>query len=434
MMKKARLTGPETTVTHGASRAPDKSFRLSLFELGGALGDLGTLLPLSIALITLNHMSATSVFSVLGLAYVMVGLVYRLPVPVQPLKAVAAIAIAGNLSASVISASGLVMAAFLLLLAWTGATGRIAKLFPKAIIRGLQLGVGLILVRAGLALVNKQQVIVGGGDESVAIANLSIPSSWLLALALGGVFVLFLRSKRVPASVVLLGLGGLAGILWGSTIALPSLRFGLSLPSVTAPGLGDIYAALILLVIPQIPLTLGNSVFATLDTARAYFGPRAVRVTPRALLTTMGVANLGAGLLGGMPVCHGSGGLTAHFRLGARTGGAALLLGATFLALALLLDGNVLPILSLVPYPALGVLVVFVGVQHSLLVRDLRGKEEISIATVLAVVGLITSNLAIGFASGLGLLALRGLLRGRRVAFRLTGETSAVSSLRKESP
>ncbi len=117
---------PEKPTENRVDPAPDKSFRFTLFELGGALGDLGTLLPLIVALIALNHMNATSVFFVVGLAYIAAGLFYRLPMPVQPLKAVAAIAIAGGLSASVISASGLVMAAFLLLLAGTGTIDLVA--------------------------------------------------------------------------------------------------------------------------------------------------------------------------------------------------------------------------------------------------------------------------------------------------------------------
>ncbi len=377
------------------------SFRFNLHELGGALGDLGVLLPLTVALITLNHMNATSVFLVVGLAYIIAGLFYRLPMPVQPLKAVAAIAIAGGLSPSVISASGLLMAAFLLLMAGTGAISHVAKLFPKAIIRGIQLGVGLILLKMGLLLVSNKQVIIGGDDALTTLINLSIPTGWLIALALGTIFILFLRSKRLPASLALLALGVSVGMFWGSFIGLSSLRFGLSLPTLAIPSLADLYAALVLLVIPQIPLTLGNAVFATADTARAYFGPQAKRVTPKALLTTMGVVNLGAGLLGGMPICHGSGGLTAHFRMGARTGGAALLIGVPFLAIALILDGNVIPIFALVPYAVLGVLVVFVGVQHSLLVRDLRGKKEILVALAVAIPGLLTANLAIGLASGI---------------------------------
>lgn len=388
------------------------AFRFNLNELGGALGDLGTLLPIVTALITLNRMNATSVFLVIGMAYLIAGFFYRLPVPVQPLKAVAAIAIAGSLSANVISASGLIMGVFLLLMARTGAVKLVASLFPNVMIRGVQLGVGLVLVKTGLLLASKKQIIIGGNEALTTLVNLSIPTGWPIALVLGVVFILFLRSKRLPASLALLALGIPVGLFWGSFLGLPSLQFGLSLPKVTIPNLTDLSTALVLLVIPQIPLTLGNAVFAMSDTAKAYFGPQANRVTPKALLTTMGVVNLGAGLLGGMPICHGSGGMTAHFRLGARTGGAGLLIGIPFLAMAIFVDGNVVPILSLVPYAVLGVLVVFVGVQHSLLVRDLRGKREILVALAIAITGLVTSNLAIGLASGMCLnFVLKSLSR-----------------------
>jgi SulP family sulfate permease len=392
----------------------NKSFRFNLHELGGALGDLGVLLPLTVALITMNQMNATSVFLVIGVAYLIAGVFYRLPVPVQPLKAVAAIAIAGGLSANVISASGLVMAAFLLIMAGTGAVNLVAKLFPKVIIRGIQLGVGLILLKTGLLLVSRKQVIIGGNDGITTLVNLSIPTGSLIALILGVVFILCLRSKRLPASLALLAMGIPVGIFWGSFLGLPSLQFGLSLPKVAMPSLADLSTALVLLVIPQIPLTMGNAVFAMSDTARFYFGPQAKRVTPKALLTTMGIVNLGAGLLGGMPICHGSGGMTAHFRLGARTGGAALLIGVPLLAMAIILDGNVVPIFSLIPYAVLGVLVVFVGIQHSLLVRDLKGRRELLVAVAIAIPGLVTSNLAIGLASGMCLHLILISLSHRR--------------------
>jgi len=390
-------------------RKAGNGFRFNLFELGGALGDLGTLLPLAIALITLNGMSATSVFLVVGLSYVTAGLFYRLPMPVQPLKAVAAIAIAGGLSASIVSASGLVMAVVLLLLSITGAIGLVSRLFPRAVIRGIQLGLALFLVKAGLSLVARNQVIVGGDDSFFGLANLNISAGWLLAAAFGGVFVLLLRSKKVPASLAVLGLGIAAGMFWGSFPGLKTMHFGLVLPSASVPSLANLTAALVLLVIPQVPLTLGNAVFATQDTARTYFGTKAKRVTPRALITTMGLSNLAAGLLGGMPVCHGSGGITAHYRLGARTGAAGLMLGALFVALAVFVDGNALPILSLIPYSVLGVLVVFIGVQHGLLVRDLRGVADIAVASLIAIVAVITGNLAIGFGGG---MALHFLLKG----------------------
>src|SRR3972149_10515299 len=238
-------------------------FRFNLSELGGALGDLGTLLPLTAALISLNQMNATGVFFVIGLAYMAAGLFYRLPVPVQPLKAVAAIAIAGGLSASVISASGLVMAVVLLLLSITGAIRLVSRLFPRAVIRGIQLGLALFLVKAGLSLVARKQVIVGGNDSFFGLANLNISAGWLLAAAFGIVFVLLLRSRKIPASLVVLGLGIAAGMFWGSFPGLKTMHFGLSLPSASVPSLANLTTALVLLVIPPIALTLGNAVFAT---------------------------------------------------------------------------------------------------------------------------------------------------------------------------
>jgi len=159
-----------------------------------------------------------------------------------------------------------------------------------------------------------------------------------------------------------------------------------------------------------VPLTLGNAVFATANTARSYFGAKAQRVTHKSLLTTMGVANLAAGALGGIGVCHGSGGVTAHFKLGARTGGANLMIGSVFLALALFLDGNALPLFSLIPYSVLGVMLAFVALQHGLLARDLRGWLNIAVAILIAVVTLATSNLALGFALGIALLQGRKLV------------------------
>ena len=389
-----------------------KSFKFNKWELGGALGDLGTLLPLMVALITLNHMNPTGVFLVVGLTYAFSALFYRLPVPVQPLKAVAAIAIAAGLSASVVSASGLIMAVFLLVLAVTGLINPISKLFPVTIVRGIQLGLGLFLIKAGVLLTINRRVVIGGVNASVDIAHISVPVSLLLAIGCGLMLLLVLKKRLLPPSLVLLTIGLGVGLAWGSFHGLSSVRLGLSLPSLSLPSLADLSTAFFVLVIPQIPLTLANAVFAMASTAKIYFGPEAQRVTPRALLTTMGIANLAAGLLGAVPVCHGSGGLTAHYRFGARTGGATLMLGALFIGLAVAVDGNILPILSLIPYSVLGVLTIFVGVRHSLLVTDVRTLPDILVVAVIALVALITTNLAIGFASGIVLHL--GIKAGRR--------------------
>ncbi len=158
-------------------------FKFSMWELGGALGDLGTLLPLLAALVLINGVNPTSAFFVVGIAYVLSGLFYRIPMPIQPLKSVASIAIATGISASVISASGLLMAGILILLAVTGLISKVAKLFPKPIIRGIQLGVGFILLRAGIGFIRNETLFI---DSNITAAPvLAIPLGWLSAAASG---------------------------------------------------------------------------------------------------------------------------------------------------------------------------------------------------------------------------------------------------------
>ena len=162
------------------SSAPP-SFRLTWAEVAGAFGDIGVLLPLAVALITVNGLPATSVFFGVGVAYVLTGLVYRLPLPIQPLKAVAAIAIAEGLSGSTVVAAGWLMGLLLLLLAATGAARWLTRLFTRPVIRGIQLGLGLMLVRSGLSLVSRAQIVPGGAERVVRLASRPIPVGWLLA-------------------------------------------------------------------------------------------------------------------------------------------------------------------------------------------------------------------------------------------------------------
>ncbi len=394
------------------SQRESTAFRRTWSEINGALGDLGVLLPLAAALITVNGLSATSVFFGVGIAYIATGLYYRLPLPVQPLKAVAAIAIARGLGAGAVIAAGWWMGLLLLVLAFTDFYVHIEKLFTRPIIRGIQVGVGLLLVRSGLLLASRPQMVMGGPDAVLRVANWTFPAGWLLA----GVVGLMLawatwRRQRWPAAVFAILLGVVAVAASGGLGHLiGEVRAGITIPKPMLPRLSDLGSSLVLLVLPQIPLTLGNAVFATVDTAKQYFGDRAARVTPRHLLTSIGGFQLLAALVGGVPVCHGCGGLTAHYKFGARSGLAPVLLGSACLALALFVDGNVLPILSLIPYPVLGVLLAFVGVQHGMLARDVRSWKEWAIVVAVAAVGYATQNLALGF--GLGILleqAGRGL-------------------------
>jgi xanthine/uracil/vitamin C permease (AzgA family) len=355
-------------------------FRFTLGEFSGALADLGIMLPLVLALITLNGINPTSAFIVVGFAYILNAFSYHLPIPVQPLKSVAAVALALGLSSQMINAGSWWMAIIFLGLALTNATHLIQRLFPRPVVRGIQVGLGLLLLQSAWALVKPGSI-------------------WLVlgaVLVLG--FFLLIRKEWAALAVVLYGLA--VGLV---NSGFPGIAISPQLPVPQLPRPADFAPAFWLLALPQIPLSLANSVYATVDAAKQYFGEQAAPVTSRRLLSTMGVSNLAAALFGGVPVCHGCGGLTAHYRLGARTGGAPLMLGSFFLLFGLIGGVGLLPVLKLIAFPALGVLLAYVGVQHGLLAKDLRGWAEWVPALGVAVASWFTRNLAIGFAVGLGL-------------------------------
>ena len=91
------------------------------------------------------------------------------------------------------------------------------------------------------------------------------------------------------------------------------------------------WLALTSLVIAQLPLTFGNSVVATVDAEREYFGNAARRVTEDRMAWSIAGSNLVSGIFHGLPICHGAGGVTAHYKLGARTAGATLMVGGKVL-------------------------------------------------------------------------------------------------------
>ncbi|MBI4216111.1 MAG: sulfate permease [Chloroflexi bacterium] len=382
-----------------------RGFRFTIGELAGALGDLGTLVPLAAALVAINGMAPAAVMLSAGLLYVGAGLYFRLPLPVQPLKSVSATAIALGLAPGLISSAGLLMGLILLALAVSGLILPLLRLFPHAVVRGIQLAVGLFLAQSALRLMAQPAVAADGTRALVSLGGWQIGAETALA-ALGlGLLALFL-GRRFPASLALLGLGLAASLLLGFA---PAVSFQAALPALSLPTTEELGLALFLLVLPQLPLTLGNAVAATAEAARGYFGEEAQRTTPRRLCASMGLANLLTGVMGGMPVCHGAGGLTAHYRFGARTGGAPLMLGALCLALGLCFGPSLLGLLALIPLAILGVLLLFVGLQHALLARDLRRWQDWLVAGGMGAVALATGNLGLAFLGGI--LLAQGLAR-----------------------
>lgn len=360
----------------------DRTARARLGDATGALADLGVFVPLAAALILVNGLDAGALFVCAGLLVVGTGIVFRIPFPVQPLKALTAVAIARELSPDVIHAAGLELAAFLLVLSVGHLADLIARVFVKPVVRALQLGVGalLVLTAAKMAL-----------DPPEVFS--APPSPWPVILALlAFVGVALAAHRRSYGIALLLFVGGMAVTIAGTQPDLASPA--LTIPSIHVPPASAFATAFVLLVIPQLPLTFGNAVVAVNDLSHEYFGRRARLVSPSRVCRSAGLGNAISALLGGMPMCHGAGGLTAHVRFGARTARMNLWLGGAFLVLGLFFAAQIPVILGLLPVSVLAAFLAYAGLRHAWLISDLRGLP-LAIAVVSGVVGAWYGNLAI---------------------------------------
>lgn len=369
-------------------------------DASGAVADLGVLIPIATALIVKNGLDAGTVLVCVGALYIAAGLYFKVPVPVQPIKAAAAIAIARDLPPATISAAGVLLGLSLVVLSATGAAKLITRFFTEPVVRGLQLGVGLLLVRSALRL------------PTPPVSA----TTWVVAALCAVLLGVAARNRRWPLALILVA-GGVAWslITGGRPVALR--------PELWHPRLASdvfdasvLWSAFTLLVIPQIPLTFGNAVVAVVDLERKYFGARARRVNPVSVSLSCGTANVLVGSLGGMPMCHGSSGLTAHYRSGARSHRMNLLIGIPLVVLGVGFGATAFSTLALIPIAVLVGLLAFTGVMHALLVTDLRG-YDLAVSIAMGVVGLLTSNLAVSLALGLALVWLVPLpSRSRRRA------------------
>jgi len=382
-------------------------YRFDRLELAGSLGDLGTLLPLAIGMIMINGLSSSGLFLAVGLFFVLSGVYYGVTVPVQPMKVIGAYAIATAMTASQIAASGLLIALFLVLIGGTNAITLIGKYIPKPVVRGVQISTGTLLMAQGVKFMigtSKFQMLREVVEPYLTIQSLGpIPVGIIIGVIGGVLTLLLLENRKLPAGLLVV-LGGIGlGLLFGTHEGFESLRIGIYLPEILPFGIPssvDFTFALLVLVLPQIPMTLGNAVIANADLSKEYFGVASKRVTYRALCISMGLANLFAFLVGGMPLCHGAGGLAAHYRFGARTAGSNLMIGAVFICLALFLGMHSLAVVYLLPMSVLGVLLVFAGSQLALTIIDLKERKDLFVALLMLGITL-ASNLAVGFVVGI---------------------------------
>ncbi|MDI7278236.1 MAG: putative sulfate/molybdate transporter [Anaerolineae bacterium] len=356
-----------------------KDFEFNLRELAGSMGDFGTLFPLAIGLIVVCGMDPAALFVMMGLTNIVTGLVYRLPMPVEPKKVVSVAAIAQGWTASMVAASGLGLGLVWLALALTGLVRRLARITPVYLVRGVQLALGILLGWQALKMM--------------------APEPWLGLLAVATILLLR-QSRRAPAALVLMGAGLLIMAVRGDlgrTVAV-----GLTLPRFVPPTWQDVWRSMVLAGFAQVPLTITNAVLATATMIRDLFPEKAV--SEQRLTLNMAAMNVASSFFGGMPMCHGSGGLAGQYYFGARTGGTNILEGSIEIALGLFLGRSLAGALAAFPMAIVGGMMLMVAVQFVRPMLALRG-WPLYLALLTAAAG-AASNMAVGLALGLAATAL----------------------------
>jgi hypothetical protein len=371
------------------------NLRFNRQEISGSLGDLGTFLPLAIAMVNRSGLNFGHVLFFAGSMNVASGLIFGIPIPVQPMKSIAAIAIAEGLSENTILAAGIGAGIVLLILGLTGLIDVIHKYIPKAIVRGIQLAIGLKLLMKGTSM------IIGVGSWLAADSILTGILAFLLILVT-------MNSGKFPSALVVMFAGVVLLFISNPTI-FSKLSFGWQLPWLRDFTSSNFLTGFWRGTVPQLPLTVLNSVVAVSVLSRDLFPNRALQ--PRKVTLSVALMNLIACPFGGMPMCHGAGGLAAQYRFGARTGGSVVFLGLAKMTLAVLFGSSLMLIMTEFPLSILGVLLVFSGLELAIVCRDQKQKENFMVMVLTAGISIV-ANVAIGFVSGvLVILILRRLMK-----------------------
>ncbi len=372
------------------SRKWSVSARFILNEAAGSLGDLGTFVPIVAAMTLTVGLDAGTILVFAGLANIVTGLVFRIPIAVQPMKVIAALAIMGTMNAAQVGMAGVAMGVVMLLMGGSRLVNWVARVIPRDAIRGLQAAVAFQLLLAGLRF--------GLHDQSGAALRPLWGTEGLVVAASILAVALLLRHRPQWVAFGLTALG-----LVYVCLRTPSLLQGVRL-TVWQPrwvlsdlaGLSGVWIG----SLPQVPLTLLNSVLAVSVLAGNLFPDEGRQATPARISVSVGLMNLLSCPFGGMPLCHGSGGLAAQHHLGARSGLSMVLLGSGKLFVGLLFGGAALVWLRSFPSSILAVFLFMAGMGLASASQCWATRRGLVTACVMVAVHLATGLLVLGFAAG----------------------------------
>jgi len=354
-----------------------RGFEFSVRELAGSLGDFGTLLPFTVGYIVICGFSPIGLLLGIGLTNIILAIIYRLPLPVQPQKAIGSVALSERWTMNRVLGAGFSVGVVWVFLSFSKRLTGLLEKVPKGVIRGIQLGLAFTLAFAGAEMIHLD---------------------FLMAIPLIIVAFLLLRNKFLPAAIFLI-LFGFSYAIATRTLSLNQINVGFSLPELILFNLNDVIYGFIYAGFAQLFLTLTNAVVATVALVHDLF-PERKDVTPRNLIKNMGAMNITTPFIGGMPLCHGAGGLSAQYLFGARTGGAILMEGIIEIILGLFFSQSLLNIFTAFPLFVVGVMLLMTSFELGKISLKIKGKNEIFVTVVTALLATVF-NITVGFIGGL---------------------------------
>jgi MFS superfamily sulfate permease-like transporter len=359
------------------------NIRFDRNEIAGSLGDLGTFIIFLVSVVTISGMDPSPILVFSGIFNIFNGFVFGLPMAIQPMKAIGIIAISDKLPSATIIAAGFLMGLIILVLSMTRIISKINNYVPNCVVRGIQLGLGLIFLKTGADLI-------------MSTGNLSGYDNYITALLASAIGFILLNNKKIPAALVIFGFGIL--------LMLPnfksSIYWDIYSPIISIPDISSFLSASYLMVIPQLPLTILNSLIATAALVKDYYPKHAERANIDKIGFNMGLMNLLTMPFGAMPMCHGAGGLAAQHRFGARTGGSVVFLGIAKLLLGLFFGGSVLLLSRSFPVSILGTMIMFGGLELATHIKGVTVRREVIVMLLVAAIS-FTVNMAFGFLAGM---------------------------------
>ncbi|KAF7137489.1 hypothetical protein RHSIM_Rhsim07G0121700 [Rhododendron simsii] len=437
-------TLPETTARPPISGFPatvvdrvknNLLFRSKWAELNGAMGDLGTYIPIVLALTLAKDLNLGTTLIFTGVYNIVTGAIYGVPMPVQPMKSIAAVAITNSdFGIPEAMAAGILTGAILFFLGVTGLMQLVYRFIPLSVVRGIQLAQGLSFALTAVKYIRNVQ--------DFSKSKSSGQRHWLgldgLVLALiCAVFIIIVNGagddeieeresdgdlgdrervgKRrkltkivasLPSAFNIFLLGVVLAIIRGPKV-VKGLKFGPSHVEIVKISKNAWKDGFIKGTIPQLPLSILNSVIAVCKLSSDLFPGR--DVSAASVSVTVGVMNLVGCWFGAMPCCHGAGGLAGQYKFGGRSGCCVALLGAAKLGLGLVLGSSLVTVLEQFPVGVLGALLLFAGIELAMCSRDMGSKEESFVMLLCTAVSLVGSSAGLGFLCGMAVHYLLGL-------------------------